>query len=82
MKSKYEEALIDALLQYADGYPVVIRDRDGGILHGRESLESLIALDMPLTAVVVSGIPVEEWNASEWPERLEAARQLFMQGAL
>lgn len=57
---------------------VVLSDSEG-LLHGHETLETVVSLNLPLEATVIVGIPAEEYYNSEWPEILEAARQVFME---
>jgi hypothetical protein len=73
-----DKLLTGAFLAYSEGQPVVVLDKDEAVLHGVETLKSIVDLEMPLDAAVVRGVPRDYFESSEWPEVLEKARQLFM----
>jgi hypothetical protein len=58
---------------------VVIRSAKGSVLHGQETLEMIKSLGAALECVVIEKVPVADWNDSDWPEVLEAARRVFME---
>jgi hypothetical protein len=70
-----------ALEAYRTGNgPVVIVAPNGGVIHGKEALETVAMMGKSLKAFVFYGVDVHRWNTSNWPEVLEAARELFMHG--
>jgi hypothetical protein len=69
----------DAFQAYQSGRPVAILDKSGSVIHGREELEAIDQLSMT-ECFVVRNVDVDQWNASEWPEILEAARQFYLPG--
>ena len=73
--------LFGALLAYASGNPVVVLDEGEQALHGEDTLKAIIDTKAPLKAAVLHGIPRRDFEASDWPEVLEAARLNFMQGS-
>jgi hypothetical protein len=75
-----ERNLFRALLAYAEGSPVVVFDDKGYLLHGEETLKGAVAAEATLQSLIVTCIPKKEFEASDWPELLEAARQNFMHG--
>jgi hypothetical protein len=75
-----EELMAKAVNAYRNGQPVVVISSADEPLHGREVLETVRDLAMPLEAFFVKGVDVKLWNTSEYPEMLEAARKLFMEG--
>jgi len=78
--SEHERMLEGAVAAYATGTPVVVLAKDESvILHGEDTLQSIARLNLPLEAFVVTGVDVDEWNASDWPGILEAGRLLFVQ---
>lgn len=64
----------DAFQAYQSGVPVVILDKSGSPIHVREELQSI---DRLTKCFVVRDVHVDQWNASEWPQNLEAARQVY-----
>ena len=73
---EFENAMAKALETYRIGeHPVVILSTDSGVIHGRKFLEAVVDLNVPMDAKVIFGIDVDQWNSSEWPEILEAARR-------
>lgn len=47
-------------------------------IHGRETLEVIIHLGTAIECLTIRGVPLDDWNDSDWPEVLEAARLVFM----
>lgn len=68
-----------AVQAYSEGKPVVVRANDGSLLHGQQTLEAIRSLGTGLECLVVEDISAVDWNNSDWPELLEAAREVFMQ---
>jgi hypothetical protein len=71
----------------------VTTEAEGHLLHGRQTMEMIqpartasaaaelkIRLNLPLEMVVVRNVPQDLYEATDWPEILEAARQVFMEG--
>jgi len=81
MTNKAENALHRAVAAYREGHPVVVLSDEGATLHGEDFLRAVRDLSMPLEARVIRGIPKAEFEASDWPEILEAARQVFLKNA-
>jgi hypothetical protein len=72
-------ALFNALLSYAEKkLPVVVLDEQGNILHGEETLRAIVDTNASLGVLTIEGINRERFEASDWPEMLEAAREVFM----
>jgi hypothetical protein len=84
LSTAFNELMQKALEHYrTDEGPVVVLAGAGGKegrLHGEETLKTIVDTQMPTRVLTIRGVDVEQWNASEWPEILEAARRLFMQG--
>ena len=72
-------SLDHAVRAYAEGHPVIIFENGGGLIHGQETLEVIRATGIQLACVTIRGVPLDDWNNSDWPEMLEAARRVFMQ---
>ena len=70
--------LDDAVHEYSEGRAVVVKATDGGVLHGRETLQAIIDTGASLECSVIRDVDREQFEASDWPEILEAARQVFM----
>lgn len=71
---------LDAAIEaYSGGLPVVVLSTDGGPIHGTETLDVITQLGTPMKCLTIHGVPVDDWNNSDWPEVLEAARQVFME---
>ena len=66
-----------AVQAYRDGEPVVVRDLDGSVLHGMETLKQIRDYGMELTCRVITGVDRGMFEASAWPEALEAHRRIF-----
>ena len=73
-------ALAPAVEAYRDGHLVVVQDEQGRLLHGEETLESIVAIGAPLLCLRISGVNFADYQESDWPEILEAARLLLMRG--
>jgi hypothetical protein len=72
--------LMQALWNYAQGLPVAIFDTTGSLLHGQETLKAITDTGASLETLVLLGIDRAGFEATGWPEELEAARRLFMEG--
>ena len=68
-----------AVESYSRGIPVVVISGDGCLLHGRETVDVIAQLGTALKSFVIHGVSGDDWNNSDWPELLEAARQVFME---
>jgi hypothetical protein len=68
-----------AVEAYSKGTPVIVYTPEGGVIHGRETMKVIIDTGAALECVAIHGVSVDDWNNSDWPEVLEAARQVFMQ---
>lgn len=80
-RASFDQLMAYALRAYRNGYPVVVFSSADEPLHGREFLEAVTDLGMPLQAFFVRGVARELWSASKYPDALEAARRLFMAGS-
>ena len=80
MYDKFTEQMQGALGAYKSGRPVVVLGKDETAIHGRDELQAIIDLKMPMECFTIHGIDVDAWNASDWPEILEAARQVYLLG--
>lgn len=76
----FEELMASALDAYSNGYAVVVFSNTREPLHGREFLEAVVDLSMPLEAFFVAGVTTELWTVSKYAEALERARKRFMEG--
>lgn len=77
-----DKLLNEAVAAYSDGRPVVVRDENGSLLHGEEFLKGIVALgqsmpDFRMGAIVFHGVSRKYFESTDWPEILEAARQVF-----
>jgi len=54
-------------------------DKNGHMLHGDDTCKTVVELKMPLKILQINDVDQHLFNASDWPERLEAARQVFME---
>lgn len=70
-----------ALESYRVGVPVLVQGKDGRILHGAETLRTIKNLGLSLTCLVVSDIDQQEFEDSEWPEKLETAGHCFLKNS-
>jgi hypothetical protein len=69
----------DAFQAYQSGKPVVIMNKSGGVIHGIEELAAVGHLTSA-ECFVVRNVDVDQWNASEWPDVLQAAREVYLLG--
>ena len=67
----FEEKMELALHLYEIGEPVVLKGKDGRIIHGEETLK-IIGVNK---CRVIDSIDFDEWKISQWPQLLEGARQ-------
>jgi hypothetical protein len=72
-----DQKLNRAVDAYKAGQPVVVLDEEGHHLHGEDFLKGVADLNMPMRAFMATGIPRAYFEATDWPEVLEAARQVF-----
>lgn len=82
-----ERELLKVLAAYIKGIPSVVFDnkcnpetKEGTILHGRETLEGIIAAKVGMNMQTIYGIDKGKFLASDWPEMLESARDIYMRG--
>ena len=78
---EHERKLFLALQAYAEGYPVLIFSDEGVLLHGEETCRAIVDTGVSIDAKDVEDIPKVEFEATDWPDMLEAARRMFMEGA-
>ena len=64
-----------ALWFYGAGEAVVLKDKDGRIIHGEQDLVDILALKSAQKYKVIDGIDFNEWKISHWPQLLEGARR-------
>jgi hypothetical protein len=57
---------------------VIVYSTEGGVIHGRETMKAVIDTGIQLECLAIHDVAVDDWNNSDWPEVLEAARQVFM----
>ena len=72
---------LDAAVEaYAKGYPVVVFAAGDALVHGKQTLEAIAQLGFGLNTIVIrQPFTVQEFEATDWPEVLEAARHTFME---
>jgi hypothetical protein len=63
---------------YLNGVPVILFARDGGILHGIETLETITATQVSVTCLTIKGIDRQAFESTDLPEFCEAARQVWL----
>lgn len=76
-REEMDKALNKGVAAYKGGLPVVVMSEKGGVLHGEEFMQNIVATGISVEAVVIRHVPVELWNGSNWPEILEAAHLVF-----
>lgn len=74
------KALLHPVLAYCEGSPVVVLDENSAVLHGEQTLKTIIDIGCAQKALIISGIDGNEFEATDWPEFLEAGRRNFMAG--
>jgi hypothetical protein len=79
MKKEILNELNRAVEAYRNGTPVVVLSDDKGILHGTETLQAIKDTGVAMACLIIEGIPAAQFNETDWPEKLEAARRLFME---
>ena len=77
-----QRMLFGALMSYIDACPVMIFGSDGTLLHGQETAKMIAGMseDFGMNCCCVYGINPHEFDSSDWPELLEAARINWMNG--
>ena len=78
--SEIDSILGEAVAAYKYGCPVVVLSEENDLLHGEETLKTIKDLGLSLKCRIFKGVPLKYWNDTDWPEILEAARLVFMQG--
>ena len=73
-------ALLAALYAYTQGFPAIVFGKNKAILHGRDTLEGIIAANVGMNCTNVFGVDEEQFFSSDFPALLEAARDLYMKG--
>jgi hypothetical protein len=64
---------------YREGIPVVIRAKDGGVLHGEDTLRVIVETGVTLKALTISGVDRQQFEETDLPEVCEAARVVWLQ---
>jgi hypothetical protein len=59
----------------------VVFSTEDKLLHGDDTLKAIVDTGAPIEVTAIRDIPQVEFEATDWPEILEAARQMFMKGA-
>jgi hypothetical protein len=77
---RWQAPLTQAVEAYRRGRPVVVQSSENHLLHGEETLRTIADLDLPLKCFTVQNVPQDKYDASDWPEILEAARRTYMEG--
>ena len=78
-----QRMLFHALMSYIEDCPVMIFGSEGTLLHGDETAAMIAGMskDFRMNCCCVQGINRGEFDSSDWPEMLEAARINWMNGA-
>jgi hypothetical protein len=71
--------LDEVVAAYASGTPVIVENDEGAVLHGHETTAAAAALGLSTMRFAVVVVDQKEFEASDWPERLELARRVFME---
>lgn len=72
------KALFRCLLAYSDGHPVDVFELEENRLQGAEALTAIANSEAALRVAVVRGLSGSDFDATEWPELLAAAYEMFM----
>jgi len=68
-----------AKASYAQGMPVVVIAKDGGILHGEETVKEIIESGKGRNCLCLPGVDRKAFEATDAPEFLEACRLVWKQ---
>jgi hypothetical protein len=60
------------------GVPVIVLAKDGGILHGEQTLRWINETGAPIKAIRIQGIEREAFEGCELPEICDAAREAWL----
>lgn len=63
---------------YRAGVPVIVFARDGGVLHGEQTLRWIRETGASIKAVTILGIDRQAFEDCELPEICEAAREAWL----
>ena len=75
--AEFTQSMLDAFRAYQSGKPVIILDKSGSAIHGKAKLEAIDDSTLQ-ECFLVRDVDVDQWNASEWPDILEATRQVYL----
>ena len=67
------------LAAYQQGRPVVLFDKEGNVLHGKETLEVVAQTGARIETLRIGDIDRQEFETSDLPELCEAARQVWLE---
>ena len=71
--------LADTVIKaYRAGVPVIVLAKDGGILHGEQTLRWIRETGAPIKAVRIQGIDRRAFEGCELPDICEAAREAWL----
>ena len=74
------ESLANEVVQsYREGKPVVVHAKDGGVLHGEETIRAIVDTGVPLDVLLIKNIDRQQFEGSDLPEICEAARQVWLE---
>src|ERR1700757_2775074 len=78
-----QRMLFGSLMSYIEDHPVMIFGSDGTLLHGHETAKMIAGMsgDFRMNCYCVYGINTHEFDSSDWPALLEAARINWVNGA-
>jgi len=72
------KALFRCLLAYSDGHPVAVFEVEENLLYNDEALTAIANSEAALKVAVVRGLSGSDFDATEWPELLATAYEMFI----
>ena len=65
---------------YRSGTPVVIFDENECVLHGWETLETIVGARVSIQCLTIRGVNRQAFESTDMPEFCEAARRTWLEG--
>jgi hypothetical protein len=78
-KLQMHNAIMEAVTSYSKGTPVVVLSPDESVLHGKDTLKAIVELGCDLQVNIVRDIDRGAFEATDYPEILEAARRVWLE---
>lgn len=74
----FEDKMKLAKALYQAGEPVALKDTNGKVIHGEETLDAIVGFKLALKCRIIEDIDINEWKNSHWPQLFVGVRNAWI----